>query len=136
MFIDPDPKTALHLAKAITNYKTLYRRNGANSLPKEIDQILEVMTARALEGGPQGVTKGQPRSALEGPTELPKTEVMGSVTATYAEAARYLGCSVKTVKRRVAAGVLPALRDQRIVRIRITDLDNYLAAPTEGAPTC
>ena len=38
-----------------------------------------------------------------------------------------LGCSLATVKRRVACGTLPAFRDGRLVRVREDDLHRYVA---------
>ena len=47
---------------------------------------------------------------------------------TRQEAADVLGVSVGTVKRRIATGDLPAFRDgRRIVRVRRTDLERYIA---------
>lgn len=46
------------------------------------------------------------------------------------EAAECLGCGVTTVKRRIAAGRLPAFRDGRLVRVRRGDLERYVAERT------
>jgi len=46
---------------------------------------------------------------------------------TLAEAGEFLGCSEKTIGRRVATGELPVFRDGRIVRVRQLDLDRYVA---------
>lgn len=46
---------------------------------------------------------------------------------TLGDVADYLGCSVRTVKRRVRAGGLPAYRDGRLVRVREADLARYVA---------
>lgn len=42
------------------------------------------------------------------------------------ETADILGCSDKTVKRRIAAGDLPVIRDGRLVRVHPTDLERYI----------
>lgn len=47
---------------------------------------------------------------------------------SYDQVADRLGCSVSTVERRVADGVLRAVRDGRQVRVRTADLDCYVAA--------
>lgn len=47
---------------------------------------------------------------------------------TVAEVAALLGYSPKTVKRRIRAGLLPAFRDGRLVRVREGDVDRYVAA--------
>lgn len=47
---------------------------------------------------------------------------------TLVEAAERLQVAQRTLRRRVASGLLPAFRDGRIVRIREVDLDSYVAA--------
>lgn len=43
---------------------------------------------------------------------------------TLAQASEYLGQSVKTLRRRIAAGTLPAYRfGPRMIRVRLHDLD-------------
>jgi excisionase family DNA binding protein len=42
------------------------------------------------------------------------------------DAAKVLGCHPKTVRRRIAAGVLPAVREQERVVIRTDDLEGYI----------
>lgn len=39
-----------------------------------------------------------------------------------------LGCSTKTLRRRIAAGDLPVIRDGRLVRVHPADLARYVAA--------
>lgn len=50
-------------------------------------------------------------------------------------AADILGISVHTLRRRIAAGELPAFRNgRRIIRVRVSDLDNLLRrVPSAGA---
>jgi excisionase family DNA binding protein len=50
---------------------------------------------------------------------------------TLPEAAAELSCSLATVKRRVATGTLPVVRDGRLVRMRATDLERYLLEHVE-----
>jgi excisionase family DNA binding protein len=45
---------------------------------------------------------------------------------TKAEVARILGVSAKTIDRRIRARELPVIRDGRIVRILLDDLEDYL----------
>ena len=45
---------------------------------------------------------------------------------TVQETARILGCSVKSVRRRIEAGDLPAIRDGRLLRVHPDDLDRYI----------
>ena len=46
---------------------------------------------------------------------------------TIEETAKALSTSEKTVRRRIAAGKLPVIRDGRIIRIRQKDLQAYIA---------
>ena len=46
---------------------------------------------------------------------------------TLTEVADLLGCSVATVKRRLATGALPAFRDGRVIRVREDHLSRYIA---------
>lgn len=43
-------------------------------------------------------------------------------------AAAILGCSLKTLRRRIEAGDLPVIRDGRLVRVHPQDLSRYVAA--------
>ena len=52
---------------------------------------------------------------------------------TLEEAARLLGCSTRTLRRRAAAGALPVFRDGRLVRIPEGALAGYVAARTSRA---
>ena len=45
---------------------------------------------------------------------------------TLSDVAEILQCSEKTVKRRVATGDLPVVRDGRLVRVHPDDLDRYV----------
>ncbi len=47
---------------------------------------------------------------------------------TIDECAKVLGVHPKTVRRRIAAGVLPVIRDGGVIRIDAKDLAVYLAA--------
>jgi excisionase family DNA binding protein len=46
---------------------------------------------------------------------------------TLAETARALGCSIKTLRRRIATREMPAIRDGRLLRVDAEDLRRYLA---------
>jgi excisionase family DNA binding protein len=48
------------------------------------------------------------------------------------EAARVLCCSVRTLRRRIAAGALPVFRDGRLVRVPERALIAYVTARTLG----
>lgn len=49
---------------------------------------------------------------------------------TYAEAARELGCSISTVRRRINHGELPYYVDGGLRRVREEDLRRYIAERT------
>jgi excisionase family DNA binding protein len=46
------------------------------------------------------------------------------------EVADLLGCSPRTVHRRIADGALPAFRDGQLVRVSERDLEDYIADRT------
>jgi excisionase family DNA binding protein len=47
---------------------------------------------------------------------------------TLDEAARRIGCSTRTLRRRIGDGSLPAFRDGGLVRVRDDDLERYVSA--------
>lgn len=51
------------------------------------------------------------------------TEAKGSKYVSLVEAADLMSVSVKTVRRRIADGTLPAYRCGRVIRVRLDDLD-------------
>lgn len=44
------------------------------------------------------------------------------------QAADVLGCSPRTLRRRIADGALPVFRDGGLIRVREVDLERYVAA--------
>ena len=44
------------------------------------------------------------------------------------EAAATLNVSLKTLRRRIAAGALPVIRDERVLRVHPDDLSRYVAS--------
>jgi len=46
---------------------------------------------------------------------------------TIAQTAKILNASLKTVRRRIAAGELPVIRDGRLLRVRPDDLRAFIA---------
>ena len=47
---------------------------------------------------------------------------------TLQDTAGILNTSMKTLRRRIDAGQLPVIRDERIVRVHPRDLENYIAS--------
>lgn len=62
------------------------------------------------------------------PHSLPSPPAALRPLLTLDEASTILGCSVKSVRRRIAAGDLPVVRDGRLVRVHPDDLDRYIRA--------
>jgi len=52
----------------------------------------------------------------------------GERLLTIVETAEKLGCSERTIRRRIGEGALPAFRDRGLVRVREGDLERYVAA--------
>ncbi len=56
--------------------------------------------------------------------------------ATTSETAEYLGCGERTVRRMVAAGLVPAYRvNARLLRIDLNEVDTALSTPIPSAAT-
>ena len=45
---------------------------------------------------------------------------------TLTEACKVIGCSLKTLRRRIADGALAVIRDGRLIRIHPADLQRYI----------
>ncbi len=54
--------------------------------------------------------------------------LIGERLLTIVETAEKLGCSERTIRRRIGEGALPAFRDRGLVRVREGDLERYVAA--------
>jgi len=48
------------------------------------------------------------------------------------DTAKILGCSMKTIRRRVDAGELATIRDGRLVRVHPNDLNRYIQSRRFG----
>ena len=57
---------------------------------------------------------------------MTKRDEFSEPLMTVKDVAAAMKVSKKTVRRRIAAGELPAIRDGRLIRIRPTDYRNYL----------
>lgn len=67
-------------------------------------------------------TSTKPEAARRGPgTPLPQL-------LSLADTAQLLGCSLKMLRRRIAAKELPVIRDGRLVRVHPDDLTRFIAA--------
>ena len=57
---------------------------------------------------------------------MTKRDEFSEPLMTVKDVAAAMKVSKKTVRRRIAAGELPVIRDGRLIRIRPTDYRNYL----------
>ena len=57
---------------------------------------------------------------------MTKRDEFSEPLMTVKDVAAAMKASEKTVRRRIAAGELPVIRDGRLIRIRPTDYRNYL----------
>lgn len=106
-----------HLAVAIRAHCNRAVEVGLR-VPAELRQVeAMMMSARA--------SRGRRVPPVEVPPPARNPEVVRRLVS-YSEAAAMLCCSVRTVKRRVAAGQLRPVRDAGIVRLRIADLDAFI----------
>jgi excisionase family DNA binding protein len=51
---------------------------------------------------------------------------------TLDETRQILGCSMKTLRRRIADGAIPVIRDGRLIRIHPEDLKRYIQQRWHG----
>ena len=69
-------------------------------------------------------------------SHMPEWSQPDSEWLSLQQAAVLLGISVDTVRRRIAAGVLPASRcGARLIRVRTADLDSVFRPIVVGQPT-
>ena len=62
---------------------------------------------------------------------MTKRDEVAEPLMTVKDVAAGLNASEKTVRRRIAAGELPIIRDGRMIRIRPTDYRRYLISKLE-----
>lgn len=72
---------------------------------------------------PARPTSAAPAAAALAPFGAPLPRLL-----SLAETAQLLGCSVKTLHRRIGAGELPVVRDGRLVHVHPEDLARFIAA--------
>ncbi len=121
MVVSPSVEAAAYIIHAIRACNQQLRRNGA-TVPEGVDEI-----ERALA---LGVTAGRSGSASDRPARTEHIEVMKPRLIRYETAAELLDISVRTLKRRIAAGDLHPISIGDAPRIRVAELDQYIAALT------
>lgn len=121
-----------HLAVAIRAYRTRSRELNL-PVPPELRQLEEGWAA-SLSGSGR-VRTGQPGSTFDAVGRLAQalSHGDGEELVTQQQAARLLGVSPSTVKRRVASGDLAVVKIGRSVRLRREDIRRY-ASPQRKAP--
>jgi excisionase family DNA binding protein len=72
-------------------------------------------------GKPASISQPPGETAHKSSNTLPRL-------LSLAETGDRLGCSLKTLRRRIRAGELPVIRDGRLLRVHPADLARYVAA--------
>jgi excisionase family DNA binding protein len=116
-----------HLALALTRY-TRHLRQDRLSVPPAIDELAAVLVHCAR------MRPAATRMDDEEPASQDNA-VARRLLVTKVEAAEYLSVSVRTVERLVAAGQLPLLHIEGASRLRLEDVEAYVASliPAESA---
>ena len=119
MMLRPSAELVAFLILAVRERRELLRRNGVTA-PAGVAELLHQLSLSVSEG-----QAGSPDAIP------PPSEQIASVTpraVTYQTAAAMLGVSLSTVKRMVRAGDLEPVSIAGMVRVLVTDIDDYLAA--------
>lgn len=118
-----DAELLAYVTLALRRQAELYDRNGRTP-PKGIEQLFETLVIGASEG-----QSGTTIPARQQPVQV------GHVSArlvTYDTAATTLACSVRQVKRLIAAGALPTVNVLGAKRIALDDIDTFISANRAG----
>lgn len=110
-----DGELAAHVATALLRYRR-WLEDVDRPLPDGLAELLDA-TCRVAKSGQSHPVDAATRQRLRVARLLPP-----------ADAAAVLGCSVRTLRRRVADGTLPARRIGRLVRFDPNDLLTLLEA--------
>ncbi len=114
MLMDLPPEVCGHVAVAIRHYRFTCIRNNIRA-PSHLVELEQLLSQRAI---------ARPEATeLEQFASIAESEAMSPLLLTAKQAARRLLCSERTLQRRVAAGQLAPVRNGRIVRFRVTDID-------------
>jgi len=109
---------ARHLATALGAHRVRVERDGG-AVPDAVLLLEHLARFR--------VTQGQDGSAFGGSDAGADDRVVTQRLLTFRQAGDALACSESTVKRLVAAQELTAVKIGGAVRVRIADLDEYVA---------
>ncbi len=119
-------EVAGHVTIALQEHRKWARRAGL-ALPEELPEIERALAIRAR--------RGQDGTPLEDLWSVRHAQTMTPRLLTYAATATVLGVGERTVKRLVAAGDLTPVRIGGSSRVRVEDVDDYIARLTESAST-
>ncbi len=111
---------------ALREHQKLYTRNGMQ-VPAGVADVVAALTS--------GATVGQSVPPLEADGDSREIGPVSPRLVTYATAAQMLACSHRTVKRLVAAGALNTVRVGGLSRLRVADIDAYIADLPAGDHT-
>jgi excisionase family DNA binding protein len=124
LIVDPGSDLAGHVATAMATHAKSMRSAGI-ALPVGFPELLAVFTLRAREG------QRVPTAAVFAAGGDP--EPVDELIVSYDRAAAMLSCSVRTVKRLAAAGELPVVRIGALPRLRVRDIEAYVARAAGAA---
>ncbi len=124
-----------HLTVALQEHRKWARRAGL-ALPEELPEIERALAIRAR--------RGQTGTPVEDLWSVRHAQTMTPRLLTYAATATVLGVGERTVKRLVAAGDLTPVRIGGSSRVRVEQLDDYIARlaaeslspSTKDVPAC
>jgi len=128
-------EVAGHVCIAIQQHRKWARTSGL-AAPDELDEIERALATRAR--------RGQDGTPLEDLWSVRHAQTMTPRLLTYAATATVLGVGERTVKRLVAAGDLTPVRIGGSSRVRVEQLDDYIARlaaeslspSTKDVPAC
>lgn len=116
--------TAPSLARELRGALAVYRHwSAVNDRPvdPELEELAEWIDLEARDGHAR--SHASTSLAAAGPRTDDAPALLD-----LEEAAEVLNYSTRTVRRRVSEGELPAIRDGRILRFRLADLEQYVDA--------
>lgn len=121
MAVGGQSRLAGHVAVALAAHLKWVRGNGLRE-PQGLQELADLFRA--------GASGGQPGTALDEAAELRDSGRVEVLLVSYDRAAAVLSCSTRQLKRLAAAGEIPTVRLGGLVRIRVADLEKFVAALT------
>ena len=125
LILDVAPELRAHLAVAIRDHVRRLRRDG-QAVPADLSKL-----ADALLSQPGAARSSQQQPPLVNVAALPDPgngTPAGPLLLRATDAAALIGCSVRQLARKTAAGEIASVRDGRSRRFRPADLAAYVEA--------